>query len=176
MRLKMDGSVHFEQGPSTLITDRLIYIWPLFWQKHFRIPAKRDCIGITYVPSSYPFDQNNPALPPAAGYYIRTGPKLKQSLYSEIVYLRELTAVVTMTKPTYTGSENIEFQFISPYYPSEEKAWIGIVPASIPHGSEWENKNHVINFQNLDGSLQAKFEIIPHAAWVMHWVFFGIFQ
>ena len=68
-----------------------------------------------------------------------------------------------MTKPTYTGSENIEFQFISPYYPSEEKAWIGIVPASIPHGSEWENKNHVINFQNLDGSLQAKFENIPRA-------------
>ena len=128
-----------------------------------RIPAKSDCIGITYVPSSYPFDQSNPALPPAAGYYIRTGPKLKQSLYSEITYLRELTPKVTMTKPTYTGSENIEFHFISPYYADEEKAWVGIVPASIPHGSEWENKNHVVSFQNLDGSLQAKFQIIPNA-------------
>ena len=87
---------------------------------------------------------------------------MKQSQYSEIAYLRELTPEVTMTKPTYTGSENIEFNFISPYYTDEEKAWIGIVPASIPHGSEWENKNHVVSFQNLDGSLQAKFQIIPH--------------
>ena len=71
--------------------------------------------------------------------------------------------MVTMTKPTYTGSENIEFNFISPYYADEEQAWVGIVPASIPHGSEWENKNHVVTFQNLDGSLQAKFQIIPHA-------------
>ena len=129
-------------------------------KKYFWIPAKSDCVGITYVPSSYPFNANNPALPPAVGFYIRTGPKLEQSIYSEITYLRKLTPVVTMTKPTFIPSEDIEFHFISPYYANEDQAWVGIVPASIPHGSEWENKNHVVSFQNLEGSLQVKFEMI----------------
>ena len=65
-----------------------------------------------------------------------------------------------MTKPTFISSEDIEFHFISPYYADEEKAWVGIVPASIPHGSEWENKIHVVDFKNLEGSLQAMFEMI----------------
>ena len=81
-------------------------------------------------------------------------------MYSEITYLRALTPVVTMTKPTFLPSEDIEFHFISPYYADEGKAWVGIVPASVPHGSEWENKNHVVSFKNLEGSLQAMFEII----------------
>ena len=81
-------------------------------------------------------------------------------MYSEITYLRALTPLVTMTKPTFIPSEEIEFNFISPYHADEGNAWIGIVPASIPHGSEWENKNHVVSFKNIEGSLRAMFEII----------------
>ena len=64
-----------------------------------------------------------------------------------------------MTKPTFMGGEDIEFHFVSPYYPAEDKAWIGIIPASIPHGSEWNNDKHDVSLKHLDGALQGKFEI-----------------
>ena len=149
------------QRPESIKNDRKQFFDLIFIaKKYFWIPAKSDCVGITYVPSSYPFNANNPALPPAVGFYIRTGPKLEPSNYSETTYLRKLTPVVTMKKPSFMPSEDIEFHFISPYYADEEKAWVGIVPASVPHGSEWENKNHVVSFQNLEGSLQVMFEMI----------------
>ena len=79
------------------------------------IPAS-DCIGITFVPSSYTFDDITDAdFPKKSGYHIRLGPTLEQSSYSETTYLRELIPEVTMKQPTYTGSERIvsEFSYVS---------------------------------------------------------------
>ena len=76
------------------------------------IPA-RDCIGITFVPSSYTFDDiTDPDFPKKSGYHIRLGPTLEQSSYSETTYLRELIPEITTKQPTYTGSERIVSEFI----------------------------------------------------------------
>ena len=70
------------------------------------IPVPSDCIGITFVPSSYTFDDiTDPDFPKKSGYHIRLGPKLEQSSYSEITYLRELIPEITMSQPTYIDSE-----------------------------------------------------------------------
>ena len=75
------------------------------------IPA-RDCIGITFVPPSYTFDDiTDPDFPKKSGYHIRLGPTLEQSSYSETTYLRELIPEITMKQPTYTGSERIVSEF-----------------------------------------------------------------
>ena len=52
---------------------------------------------------------------------------------------------------------SIDFEYISPYFPAENEAWIGIVPASIPHGLEFENDNSDVSFKRLEESLQVKF-------------------
>ena len=57
---------------------------------------------------------------------------------------------------------SIEFSFVSPYYPAETKAWVGIVPASIAHGSEWENDNHDVEFKHVSETLKGMFKIIKN--------------
>ena len=57
---------------------------------------------------------------------------------------------------------SIEFSFVSPYYPAETKAWVGIVPASIAHGSEWENDNHYVEFKHVSETLQGMFKIMKN--------------
>ena len=67
---------------------------------------KSDCIGVTFVPSSYPFDQNtDPDFHKQSGYHIRKGPSLEDSAHSEITYLRKITPTVTMTKSMYLTDE-----------------------------------------------------------------------
>ena len=55
---------------------------------------------------------------------------------------------------------SIEFSFVSPYLPAETNAWIGVVPASIAHGSEWENDNHDVEFKFVSETLKGMFKIM----------------
>ena len=73
---------------------------------HIWIPIKSDCIGVTFVPPTYPFDQNTDLdFQKQSGYHLRKGPSLEDSVHSEITYLRKITPRVTMTKSTYFSSE-----------------------------------------------------------------------
>ena len=55
-----------------------------------------------------------------------------------------------MTKSTYSTNEQIEFTFWSPKYP--DNAWIGIIPASVAHGSERVNDQYDRSYHYLRGA------------------------
>jgi len=57
-----------------------------------------------------------------------------------------------MSKSSFKTNEQIEFTFWAPKYPSNGSAWIGIIPASISHGSEYENDRHDKSYKYLRGA------------------------
>ena len=61
-----------------------------------------------------------------------------------------------MSKPAYQLNELIIFDFVCPYYPKEDYAWIGIVPSSIPHGSEVINDQYQVNYKRLEGAISGR--------------------
>ena len=61
-----------------------------------------------------------------------------------------------MSKPAYQLNEMITFDFVCPYYPKEDLAWIGIVPSSVPHGSEVINDQHDVHNKRLEGKISVR--------------------
>ena len=60
-------------------------------------------------------------------------------------------------RPTYTQGENIAVRFKAP--PSVKmgySAWLGIVPASIPHGKESVNDRHDVAYQYLSARTEGE--------------------
>ena len=102
MRLKKNVTNYLKARYPFLLTGNKRKVLKL----HIWIPIKSDCIGVTFVPPTYPFDQNtNPDFQKQSGYHLRKGPSLEDSVHSEITYLRKITPRVTMTKSTYSASE-----------------------------------------------------------------------
>ena len=56
---------------------------------------------------------------------------------------------ITTSKSTYTIDEGIDFSFTASKLPDD--AWIGIVPAAIPHGDEAVNDSHDTSYEHLRG-------------------------
>ena len=104
-----------------------------------------ECAGIVFDPNE-------------SGYRIRVGAGGLQEAgngSNQMTYLRPITPTVRVSKLSFMTSEEIEFEFESPYFKKEDAAWIGIVPASIAHGSEWMNDQHVVSYNYLDGAIRA---------------------
>ena len=57
---------------------------------------------------------------------------------------------IWLDKDKYKSGEIIKFHFNAPPGLSK-KAWIGIIPSSIPHGSETENDRHDVNYVYMNG-------------------------
>ena len=60
---------------------------------------------------------------------------------------------LSLDKDTYAPEEEIRLSFTAPaeFGP---KAWVGIIPADVPHGSEDENDQHDISYRYLDKKTQ----------------------
>jgi len=63
-------------------------------------------------------------------------------------------AKLSLDKDTYTPGEEIRLNFTAPEV-FGPKAWIGIIPSDVPHGSEDENDRHDLAYQYLDKRTQA---------------------
>jgi hypothetical protein len=63
-------------------------------------------------------------------------------------------AKITLDKETYAPGEEIRLNFTAPAV-FGPKAWIGIIPSDVPHGSEDENDRHDVSYQYLDKRTQA---------------------
>jgi len=65
-------------------------------------------------------------------------------------------AELKLNKTTYTPNEEIRLTFTAPavYGP---KAWVGLIPADVPHGSEEENDRHDLAYQYLEKKTQGLF-------------------
>jgi hypothetical protein len=63
-------------------------------------------------------------------------------------------AKLSLDKDTYAPGEEIRLNFVAPAV-FGPKAWIGIIPSDVPHGSEDENDRHDIAYQYLDKRTQA---------------------
>ena len=57
-----------------------------------------------------------------------------------------------MSKSLFWTYEEIEFTFLAPKDALTDSAWIGIIPASISHGSENRNDNHDKSYKYLRGA------------------------
>ena len=68
-------------------------------------------------------------------------------------------ARVIMSKYSYKTNEKIVFTFWTNGVKVASNAWIGIVPASIPHGSESTNDGHDKSFKYLSGKTTATFDL-----------------
>ena len=62
-----------------------------------------------------------------------------------------------MTKSTFGTNEEIVFTFWSQEY--SDYAWIGIIPASIPHGSEKINDQYDKSYSYLYGATTGKWKL-----------------
>ena len=51
---------------------------------------------------------------------------------------------ITLSRSSFKSGENIDFSFTAPELPGD--AWIGIVPAEIPHGDEAVNDQHETSY------------------------------
>lgn len=58
-------------------------------------------------------------------------------------------AKLSLDKEVYAPDEEIRLTFAAPAV-FGPKAWVGIIPADVPHGSEDENDQHDISYQYLD--------------------------
>ena len=67
-----------------------------------------------------------------------------------------------LDKPVYAPGEAMTLRWNAPVYPNS--AWIGIIPSSIPHGSEGVNDQHDINYQYLGGKTSGTFNFTAPAA------------
>ena len=56
---------------------------------------------------------------------------------------------VVMSKWSFRTHEEIKFTFRAPKHALTKSAWIGIIPASISHGSEYENDKHDKGYKYL---------------------------
>ena len=64
---------------------------------------------------------------------------------------------INLSKPSFKGNEGIDFTFVAPELPDD--AWIGIVPAGIPHGDEAVNDEHETSFKYLEGRTRGGFTL-----------------
>ena len=64
---------------------------------------------------------------------------------------------ITPSRSSYKSDEYINFSFISPELPDD--AWIGIVPAEIPHGDEAVNDQHETSYKYLEGRTSGAFSL-----------------
>ncbi len=62
-----------------------------------------------------------------------------------------------MGKSSFQSTESIDFTFIVPELPDD--AWIGIVPAEIPHGDEAVNDEHDSSYKFLEGRTRGAFSL-----------------
>ena len=67
------------------------------------------------------------------------------------------TIKITPSRSSYKSDEGINFSFISPELPND--AWIGIVPAEIPHGDEAVNDQHDTSYKYLEGRTSDAFSL-----------------
>lgn len=59
------------------------------------------------------------------------------------------TGKVWLDKNEFTSAENMEVHFSAPVL--GDKAWVGIIPSDIPHGSESENDRHDVSYKYVHG-------------------------
>ena len=64
---------------------------------------------------------------------------------------------INLSKSSFKGNEGIDFTFVAPELPDD--AWIGIVPAEIPHGDEAVNDEHETSFKYLEGRTRGGFNL-----------------
>ena len=64
---------------------------------------------------------------------------------------------INLSKSSFKGNEGIDFTFVAPELPND--AWIGIVPAEIPHGDEAVNDEHETSFKYLEGRTRGGFTL-----------------
>jgi hypothetical protein len=60
---------------------------------------------------------------------------------------------LSLDKETYAPGEEIRLTFTAPAV-FGPKAWVGIIPADVPHGSEDENDQHDVSYRYLDKKTQ----------------------
>ncbi len=71
-------------------------------------------------------------------------------------------ARMDLDKPVYAPGEAMTLRWNAPVYPNS--AWIGIIPSSIPHGSESVNDQHDVTYQYLGGKTSGTFAFSAPAA------------
>ena len=64
---------------------------------------------------------------------------------------------INLPKSSFKGNEGIDFTFVAPELPDD--AWVGIVPAEIPHGDEAVNDEHETSFKYLEGRTRGAFTL-----------------
>ena len=64
---------------------------------------------------------------------------------------------ITLPRSSFKSGENIDFSFTAPELPGD--AWIGIVPAEIPHGDEAVNDQHETSYKYLEGRTSGGFTL-----------------
>ena len=69
----------------------------------------------------------------------------------------ESAIAINLSKSSFKGNEGIDFTFVAPELPDD--AWIGIVPAEIPHGDEAVNDEHETSFKYLEGRTRGGFNL-----------------
>ena len=64
---------------------------------------------------------------------------------------------IRLARPSFKNGEQIDFTFNAPELPDD--AWIGIVPAEIPHGDETVNDQHETAYKYLEGRTRGSFSL-----------------
>ncbi len=64
---------------------------------------------------------------------------------------------IRLARSSFKADEKIDFSFSAPKFPDD--AWIGIVPADIPHGDEAVNDQHETGFKYLEGRTSGGFTL-----------------
>ena len=64
---------------------------------------------------------------------------------------------IRLSRSSFKAAEQIDFAFTAPGFPDD--AWIGIVPADIPHGDEAVNDQHETSFKYLEGRTSGSFTL-----------------
>ncbi|PKL76706.1 MAG: hypothetical protein CVV27_08915 [Candidatus Melainabacteria bacterium HGW-Melainabacteria-1] len=68
---------------------------------------------------------------------------------------------LSLSRSQYSAGESITVSFrIDPALSHDQTAWIGIVPADVPHGSESENDKYDLSFQYLEGKAQGEMSFV----------------
>jgi len=69
------------------------------------------------------------------------------------------SAGLSLPKTTFQTREKIVVSFNTPVLLAK-KAWVGLIPSDIPHGSEERNDQHDIAYHYLDGKQSGTFEFV----------------
>ncbi len=74
---------------------------------------------------------------------------------------------IRLLRASFKTGEQIDFTFTAPELPDD--AWIGIVPADIPHGDEAVNDQHETSYKYLEGRTSGGFTLPNpgHGQWTM---------